>query len=284
MTEPIDEGAAQPLAQILALAEEGAWHEVADRLRGMLEDGPDDGTVLTWLGVAELELGLEGVAYERFRRALEGEPTDPTVLATAGAALARLDDPAAEGALRSAALLGPDVAAARLHYGAYLTREGMFEDALAELTAALTLEPNDAVVQRELGTLFGFTNRPDQAVEAYEAAIRTDPQDAQAHLLLGLTLLEQGSSDAASGALAAGARYAGHDVAAQLVAALAAQQVGAPDRAAEYLERARLVASSDELEAVLDVEDALSGEPEDGEELLLDLAAAELRRRRAERP
>ena len=88
----------------------------------------------------------------------------------------------------------------------------------------------------------------------------------------------------ASGALAEGARYAEHDVAAQLVAALAAQQVGAADRAAEYLERARLVASSEELEAVLDVEDALSGEPEDGKELLLDLAAAEMRRRRAERP
>lgn len=284
MTESADEGTVQPLTQILALAEEGAWHDVADRLRGMLEENPDDGTVLTWLGVAELELGLEGVAYERFRRALEGEPTDPTVLATAGAALARLDDPAAEGALRSAALLGPDVAAARLHYGAYLMREGMFDDALAELTAALTLEPDDAVIQRELGTLFGFTSRPDQAVDAYEAAIRTDPEDAQAHLLLGLTLLEQGSHDAASGALAEGARHAEHDVAAQLVASLAAQYVGAADRAAEYLERARLVATSEELQAVLDVEDALGGEAEDAEELLFDLSAAELRRRRAERP
>ncbi|NIU80224.1 MAG: hypothetical protein GWN71_43835, partial [Gammaproteobacteria bacterium] len=63
-------------------------------------------------------------AYERFKQALAQKPEDPHLLATAGAGLAAFDDPEAESALRTAAILAPDVAATRLAYGAYLSREG----------------------------------------------------------------------------------------------------------------------------------------------------------------
>ena len=89
-----------------------------------------------WLGTAERELGLEGIAYERFKRALALEPTDPYVLATAGNGIAAFDDPEAEPALRTAALTAPGVALARFLYGAYLAREGFVEEGQKELEAA----------------------------------------------------------------------------------------------------------------------------------------------------
>ena len=41
---------------------------MAELLRGSLADHEGEPAVLCWLGVAESELGMEGVAYERFRR------------------------------------------------------------------------------------------------------------------------------------------------------------------------------------------------------------------------
>jgi Flp pilus assembly protein TadD len=281
---PLDETAdGAALEPILNLAEEGAWDEVATQLRTLLSESPEDPTVLTWLGVAELELGLAGVAYERFRRALDAEPIDPSILTTAGAALARIDDPAAEAALRSAALLGPDFVAARLHYGAYLSREGMFDDAMVELTAALTLDTADPDVQRELGTLLSFMGRREQAVEAYEAAVRTDPDDGAVQMLLGLALLENDDTDAAAASLTEGARRTPDDFSAQLLAALAAHYAGW-NNALEFVERARMVAEPDELDVVMEVEEVTSGESEDASEMLMDLSIGEARMRRALRP
>ena len=71
------------------------------------------------------ELGLDGMAYERFKRALALDPADPYVLATAGNGIAAFDDPDAERALRAAAVTAPQLPLARMMYGAYLSREGL---------------------------------------------------------------------------------------------------------------------------------------------------------------
>ena len=76
---------------------------MAEHLRAVLIDSPEDAAVLCWLGVAEREMGMEGVSYERFRACLATEPTDPHILAMAGNGLARFDDPEAESVLRTAA-------------------------------------------------------------------------------------------------------------------------------------------------------------------------------------
>ena len=110
------------LQRALHLGEEEDWEGMAGALRSALESFPGDPYILCWLGVAEEELGLEGVAYERFKQALSAGPEDPHLLATAGSALARFDDPEAESALRAAAVMAPDLPLARWMYGAYLSR------------------------------------------------------------------------------------------------------------------------------------------------------------------
>ena len=110
------------LEKALALADDGEWTAMADLLRDNLAEFDEEPALHCWLGVAERELGLEGVAYERFKRAVALGSEDPYVLTTAGSALAWFDDPGAENALRTAALLAPDIPLTRLMYGAYLSR------------------------------------------------------------------------------------------------------------------------------------------------------------------
>ena len=99
------------------LGDEGDFDGMAAKLRDALREHPGDPYLLCWLGVAERELGLTGVAYERFRACLQARPTDPHLLATAGNGIAAFDDTEALGALRSAALLGPDLTLTRWLYG-----------------------------------------------------------------------------------------------------------------------------------------------------------------------
>lgn len=89
----------------LQLVDEGNWEGIAEHLREMLEEYPGHTGILCWLGVAERELGMDGVAYERFRASVSAKRTDAYVLAIAGARLARFDDPEAEAVLRTATLI-----------------------------------------------------------------------------------------------------------------------------------------------------------------------------------
>jgi protein O-GlcNAc transferase len=263
MTDEVKHAAPRPevepiLQKALGYAEEWAWEEAAEFLREALADHPEDPYILCWLGLAERELGLEGVAYERFRLALEQEPRDPVLLATAGNALAHFDDPAAEAALRTAALLAPDLPQARWMYGAWLAREGMLSDALAELDAALELDPEDGVIRTERGVALALSGRLEEAAAAFGSAVEVDPEDSWSLALLGLALLESGDPEGAARELDGAARLRPDDVEIQLLAALALGAIEEEGRGFEMLERARmLVDEGADRQLVLEVEERL---------------------------
>ena len=267
------------------LGEEGDWEGMARRLREALEDHPGDPFVLCWLGVAERELGMEGIAYERFKASLAAHPRDPTVLATAGSAVAAFDDPDAEAALRTAALLAPDLALARWYYGAWLAREGFVQEALRELQAARELEPEEASISYELGVALALAENPDGAVDELYRASELDPEDGWIRVVLGLALLDQERVDEALPELVAGARARPEDVDAQLLSALAAAAEADEALAWEMLERARYDATGADAELAALVEERLDEGPEDARVFLLtELAPSALRERLRERP
>jgi len=245
------------LARALSFADEGDWGGSADLLREHLSEFDDDPAFHCWLGVAERELGMEGVAYERFRRALALQPSDPYVLATAGNGIAAFDDPDAEPALRAAALTAPNVPLARMLYGAYLAREGFHEDAVKELTAARELNPDDPQIVYELGVAHALAEDHEAATDALGDAVSLDPEDGWARVVFGLELLEADRLDEAVGELMTGARLRSDDIDAQLVAALAAAATGRDGIAYEMLERARLNATESDVALVSSVEDRL---------------------------
>jgi Flp pilus assembly protein TadD len=276
---------AELLGKSLALGEEGRWEEAADLLREHLPDHGEEPAVHCLLGVAETELGLEGVGYERFRTALALQPEDPLILAVAGSGIAAFDDPDAESALRAAAILGPDVAEARWRYGAYLSREGMLQDAVRELTAARDLAPDDPTVLMELGVARALGEEWDAAADAFGEAVRLGPEDGWPRVLLGLLELERGAPEEAAAELEAGARLLPDDVEAQLLAALACASVGREGLAFELLERGRIHAEAPDLLLASEVEDRLDeGADQAMDFLQRELASGALRARLMIRP
>ena len=275
----------QLLERVLTLADEVDWAAAAELLRDHLDDFDEDPAVHCWLGVAERELGMEGVAYERFKRALALDPTDPYVLATAGNGLAHFDDPDAEVALRAAAVTAPGVAVSRFYYGAYLAREGFIEQGLEELKAARELDPEDPHIAYELAVAHAFDGDHDRATDILADAVRLAPEDGWTRVVFGLELLEADRLDEAAGELISGARLREDDVDAQLAAALAAAATGLDEDAWEMLERARMNAVEADLVLVTNVEDRLDlGYAESQAFLVDDLAPNMLRQRLSERP
>lgn len=274
----------EALSRALLLAEDGDWAEAAELLRAEVAVEPT-AAVLCWLGVAEQELGLGGIAHERFRQALALEPRDPVVLATVGNALAAHDDPEAEAALRAAALLGRDVALARWMYGAYLAREGMLDQARAELDAALELAPDDPVVRYESAVWSLLAGRTADGAAGLAAAAELDPDDGWIRVVLGLALVADDRIDEALVELDAGARMREDDVEAQWLTALAAAAEGDDDTAFEMVERARLRAEGTDVLTVNEVEERMDDSPEAARRLLVNtLGPSALRERLATRP
>ncbi|HEX2207224.1 MAG TPA: hypothetical protein VHG93_06040, partial [Longimicrobium sp.] len=240
--------------------------------------------LLTWTGLAAQRVGEEGEAFEMFRRALGMEPQDPFVLASARSALAALDDPEAERAMRLAALTAPGFPFARAAYGAYLAREGLFEDAIAELTAARDLAPEDGSVHAELGMALLLARRTDEGLDALEEALSRVPGDAWLRGVFGLALVDAGRGEEGAEQLHQAAQEREEDVEVQLIAALAMAAEGWQDPAWEALARAGQAADSSDRELIAEVEDRVEAGAESAEEFLRqDLGPSLLRERLLQR-
>lgn len=267
-----------------SLGDEGRWDEMAGLLAAALKESPDDPYLLCWLGVAEREMDRPGAAYDLFKRCVAQDPEDPQLLALAGAGLAAFDDPDAETTLRAAALTGPDLPFTRLQYGAYLAREGLFEEALIHLNAAIALAPDDPTMHGERGIALALQGNMQQAAESMERALDLAPDDSWTRLLLGLVLLDAGDEEDAAAALLEAAADRPEDFEAQVLAALSAAAVGWEDRAEEALARAGFAEEGRDAEVLEDVEDRLASGARESRELLREALAPSILHERLVQP
>ncbi len=274
----------EQLRQAAQLFDEQRWEEALDLLLEQEREHPEEPMLLCMLGAAARELGAEGEAYEYFRRCLAQNPADPVVLVTAGNGLAALDDPEAESTLRLAALTAPDLPLARLHYGAYLAREGMFDLAVGELEVARSLDEEDALVRLELATAYLLAGRLAEGVAELEEALAREAGDSWMRLLYGLALLEVDRLEEAAEEIHRAAGERPEDAEAHLLSALAAATQRWEDEAWNALARAEVTGTADPL-ALQEVEERLEAGPDAAEAFLRgELAASALRTRLLERP
>src|SRR5690606_3877043 len=223
-------------------------------------------------------------AYEYFRRCIAEEPTDPHLLALAGSGLAAFDDPEAEGALRMAALSAPDLPMARLQYGAYLAREGLFDEALGHLRAAVDLAPEDPVVHAELGAALALAGDADGAAGAMEAALELAPDDSWTRLLLGLLHAEQDRLEEAAQELTHAAAEREDDAEANVLAALAAAAVGWDDAAQSALARAGYAAERSDRQLLEEAEERVLAGADAARAMLLESVGPSVLRERLAQP
>jgi Flp pilus assembly protein TadD len=263
----------QTVQSALALGDDGRWDEMVEVLTTALEDDRDEPYLLCWLGVAHRQLGQDGLAYEYFRRCWQNDPLDPELLALCGAGLAAFDDADALAALRAAALTGPDVPMARLQYGAYLAREGMFDEALEHLNAAVELDPQDASIRGELAIALALKGDQARAGEVFEQTLELAPDDSWSRVLLGLIYTELHEEEPAAETLLQAARERPEDGEAQVLAALAAAAAGWDDAAAEALARAEYAEDSVDPEFMEEAQDKLDESRSAARTFLLDTVA-----------
>lgn len=272
------------LDRALSLGDEGRWQEMAELLAGALEDEPDDAYLLCWLGVAERELDNEGASYDYFKRCLAQDPTDPQLLALAGSGVAAFDDPDAEPALRAAALTGPDLPFTRLQYGAYLAREGFFDEALEHLRAAVSLAPEDPAMHGELGIALALKGDLARAADTMEDALALAADDSWTRVLLGLVYVELGRIDAAAEMLLQASSERPEDGEAQVVAALAAAAAGWVDAAEDALARIPYAAEPVDREVVTEAETRVAEGEAAAKRMLVDTVAPSLLHERLVQP
>jgi len=263
----------ETLDRAFELGDEGRWEEMANLLSSTLEQEPDDPYVLCWLGVAERELERPGAAYDLFKRCIAQQPEDPQLLSLAGAGLASFDDPEAEPALRTAALSGPDLPFTRLQYGAYLAREGLFEEAMHHLDAAVALAPDDPAMHGERGIALALKGDVAGGIASMELALELAPEDSWTRLLVGLLRIESGDAEEGATALLEAAAERDTDFEAQALAALAAAVQGWEDRAQEALARADLADEGRDIELLAEIEERIAQGPAAARELLSDSLA-----------
>jgi Flp pilus assembly protein TadD len=274
----------ETLDRAFDLGDEGRWEEMASLLNDTLLQEPDDPYLLCWLGVAERELDRPGAAYDLFKRCIALQPTDPQLLSLAGAGLASFDDPDAEPALRTAALSAPDLPFTRLQYGAYLAREGLFDEALQHLDAAVTLAPDDPAMHGERGIALALKGDAAGAIASMELALDIAPEDSWTRLLVGLLRLESGEAEEGATALVEAAAERDTDFEAQILAALAAAAQGWEDRAQEALARADLADEGRDVELLAEVEGRVAVGAEAARDLLSESLAPSILHERLIQP
>jgi Flp pilus assembly protein TadD len=252
------------------LAEQERWEEALELLLEVAAEG-EDATVFCMLGTTVMQLGEDAEANEYFRRCLALEPSDPVVLSTAGYALALVGDPEGEPALRMGALTAPDTAVTRLHYGSFLAREGLLDEALSELSAARSLDAENPLIRTELAVAYLLRGELEPATGELEEALSSDPEDEWARALHGLALVGLERMEEAAEQLLQAATHRPEDVEIQLVAALAGCAAGWEEAGWEAFYRAE--AAGGEAGAIGEVEDALASGPEAAERMLRTEAA-----------
>jgi tetratricopeptide (TPR) repeat protein len=215
---------------------------VAD-LRAVLRDQPGAVGVLRTLARAHLANGETALAEEALRQAMDGAPTDIGVriefaqllmqtnrveqaisLLEDGVKSAPTDIQAREALVR-AYLLGKDFAAARtaaedlkvaapkLAIGSYLAgviaqAQNRSDDAAAEYTHALELQPNAMDALAALTRVDLSRGQRDRAFARVRSAVSANPQSAPAQNLLGEMYLEAKNYEAAVAPLTAATKIA----------------------------------------------------------------------------
>ncbi|HET7232253.1 MAG TPA: hypothetical protein VFJ16_19760 [Longimicrobium sp.] len=267
------------VAEAQSLGSEDRWDDARDLLLEALPDHPDDALLLCWLGISCERLDEESQAYEFFRRALAQQPVDPFILAAAGTGVSMFDDPEAESALRLAAITAPDFPFARSAYGAYLAREGLFEEALKELTAARDLAPEDGVIRAELGVAMLLAGKTEQGIAEVEEALSHE-NESWLRGVYALALLETSRTEEGAEQLYEVSRERLDDLEIHLLSALASAAEGWEDEAWAAIARAEEVAEALDADLIREVEEAVGDGPEAARDLLREQLGPSLMRDR----
>lgn len=165
-----------------------------------LEIEPDSAPALAGLADAYRELGTAFVvppaeAFARSKaaalRALDLDPELAEAHASLGFTRAHgdWDWPGAEASFRRALELNDNYAFAHEAYGSFLVYMGRTDEGLAQLRAAVDVDPFGLWNQESLGTGLYYARRYDDSIQQFDRVAKMNPDLPNAHLFLALDYL-----------------------------------------------------------------------------------------------
>ncbi len=98
----------------------------------------------------------------------------------------------AEGELRRAIELNPNLASAHYWYGIYLESMGLQDQALIEIQRALELDPYSLIISSAVGLHYYFARQYDKAVEKCRQTLPAGPKFYLTHCIVGLAYEQMG--------------------------------------------------------------------------------------------
>lgn len=127
------------------------------------------------------------------RAAMERSPGDAMMRANYAICLSSFGDPAgAADVWRGLVKEFPIQAEFKRALGLCLIQQGRYADAVAELTRALAIVPQDLHARNNLGAALLWLGRRDEAEKCFRAVLAASPEHADAHVNLASVLAEQG--------------------------------------------------------------------------------------------
>jgi tetratricopeptide (TPR) repeat protein len=164
----------------------------------------DSNYALAYCGLADAYFRLSNVhfpprevfpkAKEAALRALEIDPN----LAEAHSSLGLVkvyydyDWEGAEGELREALRLNPDLVLAHQRFGSYLTFMGRFEEAIRSYHAALEIDPFSLQINMNLATTYYLRGEYDRAINHLNKTSELEPNYMPTHFVMGCVYIQQG--------------------------------------------------------------------------------------------
>lgn len=181
-----------------------AWQQKGDKARAIeayerAVAVQEDALTLYGFGAALVEAGRARDAIRPLERARGKNPALLPVYPLLIDAYRRAGEPEREGEISGsmAGAIKRAQAAERAQRGLALNREGKLPEAVAELEAAVALDPDSARIKSDLGFVYLYAGRVEDAVRSQRAALDRERRLAQAHYGLGLAFEKRGERDAA---------------------------------------------------------------------------------------
>jgi tetratricopeptide (TPR) repeat protein len=183
------------LGRAAAALRDGVLERAAEHIAVAIELAPDRSEPHRIQGVILLANRESELAVASFNTAIKMNPRDERArLALADAFIASDRLPAAREALQALLTLSPSSGRARYKLGLVYQRQGLYPDAIRELTAAAALKPLLGLnsVYQTIGALARSQQQYDDAITAFSHRVDLIPNDAGAHHELGEMYFRQG--------------------------------------------------------------------------------------------
>jgi tetratricopeptide (TPR) repeat protein len=168
-----------------ASSREQEWKAAVEQFNRSLELNPNFDEAMTGLARALHGTGNDAEAKTWLHKAVTANPENYKAWYELGSLEGRTDSSAALEAYKKAVSIQPNFASGQRELGIVEIRLKKYDDAANHLQQALKLGLDDAHLRNFLGIAYSQTGQGALAVKSLREAIRQDPNLAEAHLNLG---------------------------------------------------------------------------------------------------